>query len=55
MIGSLIARDVRRGSTGATWIPAAFFLLVVALIPFAVGPDAEVLQRVGRACCGLPR
>src|SRR6476620_3641254 len=47
MIGSLIARDVRRGSTGATWIPAAFFLLVVALIPFAVGPDAEVLQRVG--------
>lgn len=47
MIGSLIARDVRRGSTGATWIPAAFFLLVVALIPFAVGPDAKVLQRAG--------
>jgi heme exporter protein B len=47
VIGSLIARDVRRGSTGATWIPAAFFLLVVALIPFAVGPDAKVLQRAG--------
>ena len=47
MIGALIARDIRRGSTGATWIPAAFFLLVVALIPFAVGPDAPVLQRVG--------
>src|SRR4051794_16062250 len=47
MIGSLIARDVRRGSTGATWIPSAFFLLVVALIPFAVGPDAELLARVG--------
>jgi len=47
MIAALIARDVHRGSTGATWIPAAFFLLVVALIPFAVGPDAEVLQRVG--------
>lgn len=47
MIRALIARDVRRSSTGATWIPAAFFLLVVALIPFAVGPDAVVLQRVG--------
>lgn len=47
MIGSLIGRDVRRGSTGATWIPAAFFLLVVALIPFALGPDAKVLQRAG--------
>ena len=47
MIGALIGRDVRRGSTGATWIPAAFFLLVVALIPFAVGPDATVLKRVG--------
>jgi len=47
MIAALIARDVHRGSPGATWIPAAFFLLVVALIPFAVGPDAEVLQRVG--------
>jgi len=47
VIGSLIGRDVRRGSTGATWIPAAFFLLVVALIPFALGPDAKVLQRAG--------
>jgi len=47
MIGALIARDVRRGLTGATWIPAAFFLLVVALIPFAVGPDVPILQRVG--------
>jgi heme exporter protein B len=47
VIGPLIGRDVRRGSTGATWIPAPFFLLVVALIPFAVGPDAKVLQQVG--------
>jgi heme exporter protein B len=47
VIGALIARDVRRGSTGASWIPAAFFLLVVALMPFAVGPDARLLQQVG--------
>jgi heme exporter protein B len=47
VIGALIGRDIRRASTGATWIPAAFFLLVVALIPFAVGPDARLLGKVG--------
>ena len=47
MIGALIARDVRRGLTGASWIPVAFFLLVVALMPFAVGPDARLLARIG--------
>jgi heme exporter protein B len=45
--GRLIARDMRRGATGATWLPAAFFLLVVALMPFAVGPDARLLARIG--------
>jgi heme exporter protein B len=48
MIGSLIARDVRRGSTGTAWLPIAFFLVVVALMPFAVGPDARLLGRIGR-------
>ena len=47
MIGVLIARDIRRGSTGATWLPVAFFLLVAALMPFAVGPDARLLGRIG--------
>jgi heme exporter protein B len=47
VIGALIARDIRRGSTGLTWLPAAFFLLVVALMPFAVGPDARLLARIG--------
>ena len=47
MIGALIARDIRRGLTGAAWLPMAFFLLVVALMPFAVGPDAHVLSRIG--------
>ena len=47
MIARLIARDVRRGLTGAGWIPLAFFLLVVALMPFAVGPDAQLLSRAG--------
>ena len=47
MIGELIVRDVRRGFTGAAWLPVAFFLLVAALVPFAIGPDARLLARIG--------
>lgn len=47
MIGALIARDIRRGFTGAAWLPVAFFLLVAALVPFAIGPDARLLGRIG--------
>ena len=47
MIGALIARDVRRGLTGAAWLPVSFFVLVAALVPFAVGPDARLLTRIG--------
>ena len=47
MIGALIARDLRRASTGAAWLPIAFFLLVATLVPFAIGPDAKLLARIG--------
>lgn len=47
MIGPLIVRDVRRGLSGAAWLPIAFFLLVAALVPFAIGPDARLLARIG--------
>ena len=47
MIGALVMRDVRRGFTGASWLPIAFFFLVAALAPFAIGPDAPLLGRVG--------
>jgi heme exporter protein B len=47
MIGALILRDVRRGFTGAAWLPIAFFLLVATLVPFAIGPDAQLLERIG--------
>ena len=47
MIGVLILRDLRRGFTGAAWLPVAFFLLVATLVPFAVGPDAPLLARIG--------
>ena len=47
MIGALIARDIRRAIGGAAWLPVAFFLLVATLVPFAVGPDAQLLARSG--------
>jgi heme exporter protein B len=47
MIGPPIIRDVRRGFTGAAWLPIAFFLLVATLVPFAIGPDAQLLSRIG--------
>ena len=47
MIGALIVRDLRRGFTGAAWLPIAFFLLVATLMPFAIGPDARLLARIG--------
>jgi heme exporter protein B len=47
MIGALILRDVRRGFTGAAWLPVAFFLLIATLMPFAIGPDPRLLGRIG--------
>jgi len=41
-------RDVRRGwASGGVLLPVAFFLLVATLFPFAIGPDAATLARVG--------
>ena len=47
-IGALIARELRRawGSGGVT-LPVVFLLLVATLFPFAIGPDAALLARVG--------
>ncbi len=47
MTAALIAREVRRGLHGAAWLPVAFFLLVATIVPFAVGPDARLLGRIG--------
>jgi len=47
VIGALIARDARRAMSGGAWLPMAFFLLVASLMPFAVGPDANLLGRIG--------
>ena len=47
MTGALIRREVRRALSGAAWLPVIFFLLVATLVPFAVGPDARLLARIG--------
>jgi heme exporter protein B len=47
MIGALVVRELRRTMRGRAWLPVIFFLIVVALFPFAVGPDANLLGRIG--------
>ena len=47
MIPRLIGREIRRAFAGPAWMPAAFFLLVATLVPFAVGPDERLLERIG--------
>ena len=48
VFAALILRDIRRAWTGGgALLPIAFFLLVAILFPFAVGPDAALLARVG--------
>jgi heme exporter protein B len=47
MTAALIGRELRRGLNGGAWLPVAFFLLVATIVPFAVGPDARLLARIG--------
>jgi heme exporter protein B len=48
VIAALIWRDIRSmWSSGALWLPLMFFLMVIVIFPFAVGPDAMLLARTG--------
>lgn len=47
MIARLFLRDLRRSFGGAAWLPIAFFVLIAALLPFAIGPDARLLRAIG--------
>lgn len=47
MMTRLLLRDLRTSLSGSAWLPIAFFVLVAALVPFAIGPDASSLARVG--------
>ncbi len=47
-VTAIILRELRRSWTsGGLVLPVAFFLLTAILFPFAVGPDGELLARIG--------
>lgn len=44
----LVRRDLGRAfAQGGAWLPLVFYLLVATLFPFAIGPDAALLAKVG--------
>ncbi len=45
---AIVGRDLRRNvASGGATLVVSFFLLVATLFPFAIGPDAALLARVG--------
>lgn len=55
VLGSLLVRDIRIAMRvgGGAMIGVLFFLVVVTLVPFAVGPDLALLKRIGPAILWL--
>jgi len=51
MVGAIIIRDLRIGvrAGGGLMIGVLFYLAVVAVTPFAMGPDLNLLARIGPA------
>ena len=47
---ALFLRDIRLGirAGGGALVGVLFFLAVVTVVPFAVGPDLNLLARIGR-------
>ena len=54
-LGALIRRDIRIALRvgGGALIGVLFFLIVVVLMPFAIGPDLPLLTRLGPAILWL--
>jgi heme exporter protein B len=54
-LAALFLRDLRLALRvgGGAWMGVLFFLIVVALVPFAVGPDSALLRRIGPAILWL--
>jgi heme exporter protein B len=54
-LGALLIRDMRIAVRvgGGALIGVLFFLVVVTLVPFALGPDLALLQRIGPAILWL--
>jgi heme exporter protein B len=46
---ALLVRDMRLAVRvgGGAWIGVLFFLIVVTLVPFAIGPELALLRRIG--------
>ena len=45
---ALVRRDLAHAfGHGGAWLPLVFYLLVATLFPFAIGPDAALLGKVG--------
>jgi heme exporter protein B len=54
-LGALLLRDMRLAVRvgGGALIGVLFFLVVVTLVPFAIGPDLALLKRIGPAVLWL--
>jgi heme exporter protein B len=54
-VAALVLRDMRLAvrAGGGAFIGVLFFLVVVTLVPFAVGPDLALLARIGAAILWL--
>src|SRR3954462_15035293 len=50
-LSALLIRDMRLAVRvgGGAMMGVLFFLIVVTLVPFAIGPDLALLQRIGPA------
>jgi heme exporter protein B len=55
ILGALLLRDMRIGVRvgGGALMGVLFFLVVVIMVPFAVGPDLALLKRIGPAILWL--
>ncbi len=51
---ALFLRDLRLSfrAGGGALIGILFYLAVISVMPFGVGPDLNLLARIGPACCG---
>ena len=54
-LAALLVRDMRLAVRvgGGAFMGVLFFLIVVTLVPFAIGPDLALLRRIGPRSCGL--
>src|SRR3974390_3886922 len=54
-VSALLARDMRLAVRvgGGALMGALFFLIMVTLMPFAIGPDLALLARIGPAILWL--